>query len=137
MWGNIFLGILGLCAGFAVACGVFAFISMIGIPPRLAGRTHTAKHIHWYENMLMLGAGTANLIVVWELPVPGGRLILIVAGLFFGIFVGCMAVALSEVLKAVPAFLHRISLTKGIPALIASVAFGKLLGGILQFFFIK
>lgn len=134
MWWFILLAIIGLCAGFAVAGGIFAFISMIGIPPRLAGRTHTASHIHLYETVLMLGAAAGNFVTVWNLWLPGGRFTLGVTGIFSGIFVGCMAIALAECLKAIPVFLHRISLKKGLPFIVAAMALGKLCGALLSFF---
>lgn len=137
MFETIILVIIGVSAGFAVSCGVFAFISMIGIPPRLAGRTHTAKHISLYENMIILGGISGNLLTVLNPGIWGGTFILSLLGIFSGIFVGCMALALAEVLKAIPVFAHRISLRKGIPVLVLSAAAGKFCGAVYQFFFAK
>ena len=39
---NLLLIFAGVAGGFSIAGGVFAFIVMIGVLPRLAGRTHTA-----------------------------------------------------------------------------------------------
>ncbi|MCI5730549.1 MAG: stage V sporulation protein AB, partial [Eubacterium sp.] len=52
--------LVGLGSGFAVASGIFAFITMLGIIPRLAARTKTARHIVWYENMIVLGGTLGN-----------------------------------------------------------------------------
>jgi stage V sporulation protein AB len=131
----IFLIILGLSAGFAVSCGIFAFISMIGIPPRLAGKTHTAKHINLYENMIISGGTAGNFITVLNPWLIGKQLTLCLTGFFSGIFVGCMAVTLAEVLKAIPVFAHRISLKKGLPFILFSAALGKFFGAFYQFFF--
>ena len=51
----IFLSFIGLASGFVVAAGIFAFITMLGIIPRLAQRTGTADHIYGYEWMIILG----------------------------------------------------------------------------------
>lgn len=131
---TILLTVLGLSAGFAVSCGIFAFISMIGIPPRLAGRTHTAKHISLYEDMIIAGGALGNVVVVLKPALFGGKLLLGTFGVFSGIFVGCMALALAEVLKAIPVMAHRISLKKGLPVLIIAVAAGKFFGALYQFF---
>lgn len=131
----IFLAVVGVSAGFAVSSGIFAFISMIGIPPRLAGRTHTAKHIHLYENMIILGGTLGNAAAVFTPSLLGGNVLLVVFGIFSGIFVGCMALALAEALKAIPVMAHRISLRKGLPVLIVAVAAGKFFGTYYQFFF--
>ena len=57
MWqGQIFVGMVGLCGGAVVATALAAFIIELGIIPRYAGITHTAKHILLYEDCLMLGA---------------------------------------------------------------------------------
>ena len=47
--------LIGLASGFAVASGIFAFITMLGIIPRLAARTKTANHVVWYETMIIAG----------------------------------------------------------------------------------
>lgn len=131
---TILLTVLGLSAGFAVSCGIFAFISMIGIPPRLAGRMHTAKHISLYEDMIIAGGIWGNLVTVLKPPLIGGNFLLGIFGIFSGIFVGCMALALAEALKAIPVMAHRISLKKGLPVLIIAVAAGKFFGAVYQFF---
>lgn len=38
---QIFLGFTGLCAGGIIAAGVYAFLAIIGVFPRLMGRTGT------------------------------------------------------------------------------------------------
>ena len=137
MFQMILLAIIGISAGFAVSCGVFAFISMIGIPPRLAGRTHTARHISLYETMIILGGILGNLVTVLNPNIFGGKVILCSFGFFSGIFVGCMALALAEALKAIPVFAHRISLRKGMVLLVLATAAGKFCGSLYQFFFIE
>ena len=47
------LGFFGLCSGFAVAAGVFAFITMLGVVPRLASRTRTGKYTKIYETIIV------------------------------------------------------------------------------------
>ena len=45
---NLLLILAGAAGGFSIAGGVFAFIVMIGVLPRLAGRTHTGWAYWWY-----------------------------------------------------------------------------------------
>ena len=52
---KILLGWVAFGAGFAVAGGFIAFISLIGIVTRLAGITKTADHIPVYENSMAMG----------------------------------------------------------------------------------
>ena len=42
------LGFLGICFGIVVASGVVAFIISLGIVPRYAGITRTAKYVRIY-----------------------------------------------------------------------------------------
>ena len=42
---QVILAFAGLSAGGVIAAGIFAFLVMIGIFPRLIGKTKTRKHI--------------------------------------------------------------------------------------------
>lgn len=62
MWiRNLFLTVYGLSAGALTAAGFLAFLSMIGIIPRLAAMTKSIKYARLYEDFIALGgiAGTA------------------------------------------------------------------------------
>lgn len=53
---QLILAAVGLAAGGIISAGVFAFITIIGLVPRLAARTKTAKHVRLYEDIIVLGA---------------------------------------------------------------------------------
>lgn len=55
-WGSLFLVLIGLSAGTVVAGGLFSFIVELGVIADFADRTHTANHILFYEDMVLLGA---------------------------------------------------------------------------------
>ena len=55
-WRNVFLALIGISAGMVVAGGVFSFIVELGVISDFADRTHTAKHILFYEDMVSAGA---------------------------------------------------------------------------------
>ena len=137
MWiRHIFLGLFGFAAGIAIAAGTFAFIIMIGIVPRIAARSKTAKHTLGYENAILLGGLSGDIFSVFlDLQIPGGRPLLILYGFCAGIFVGCVAVALAEILKALPIFFRRVHVKEGLPWLILFMAIGKMLGSFFYFFF--
>ena len=61
---QIFLGVLGLCAGFTVASGMVGLIIGLSIVPRYAGITRTADKILLYEDFTMLGATLGNMAMV-------------------------------------------------------------------------
>lgn len=130
---QILLGILGLSAGMAAAAGLFSFISGLGVVSDFADRTHTGDKILLYETSTALGGIIGNIFIVYQIPIAYGRWVLPVFGLFAGIFAGCWAMALAEILNIFPIFIRRIKLYKCIPYLILAMAIGKGLGALLFF----
>ena len=105
----IFLpGVVGLASGLAVAGGMFALLIALGVIARFAGKTNTASWVLYYEDAAAL------------------------FGLFSGIFTGTWAMALTEIVDAVPVFTRRIHLKEGIPWLILAMALGRSLGAWLH-----
>lgn len=129
---NIMLIVIGLSSGFAVSGGVFAFITMIGIIPRIADRTETAEYILLFEDMVILGGLLGNSLYIYEWNVHLNIIGNIFFGFFSGIFVGCLAVALAEVLDVIPVFARRANLKMGISVLILALAIGKFAGSLYQ-----
>ena len=127
---QVILAFAGLSAGGVIAAGIFAFLVMIGIFPRLIGKTKTRKHILLFDTMIILGGILGNAVDLYEIPVlMGGKLFLGVFGFSVGVFVGCLA----ETLKTVPVIVRRIHLAVGFPYLILSIAAGKLAGALIYF----
>ena len=136
MWiKHIFLSLFGFTAGLSIAAGTFAFIIMIGVIPRIFGRSHTGEHIMCYENAVLLGGVIGNILSVFlDLRIPLGRPLLIIFGFCAGIFVGSVAVALAEILQALPILFRRVRVKEGLPWLMVFMALGKMVGGFLYFF---
>lgn len=130
----LILAIFGLCAGGIIAAGVFAFLAIIGVFPRLIGKTKTRNRIYLYETVIILGGALGNALDLFEFPIPlGGTPVLAVFGLCVGIFVGCLVMSLAETLKTLPVINRRIHLSVGIQYLILSIGIGKMLGALLYF----
>lgn len=81
----MFLALIGISAGMVVAGGVFSFIVELGVISDFADRTHTAKHILFYEDMVSAGAVLGNLFQIFEVHLPGRSIFLGIFGLFGGI----------------------------------------------------
>jgi stage V sporulation protein AB len=136
MWVNQFvLAIIGLSSGLLVAGGIFSFIVSLGVVSDFADRTHTGNHILLYENAIMLGAVWGNAVSMYGVPVLKSDVLLGLFGVFAGIFVGCWAMALAEILNVFPIFVRRVKLVKCIPYIILSIAIGKGIGAVVYFFF--
>ena len=136
MWvKQILMAILGLSAGGIVAGGLFGFIVSLGVVADFADRTQTADHILLYEDTVALGGILGNVLYTYRVVVPGVSCLLPIFGILSGIFVGCWAMALTEILNVFPIFTRRINLTKGISYIILGIAIGKGIGSLVYFFF--
>lgn len=131
---EVVLGFIGLSAGGIIAAGVFAFLAIIGVYPRLIGMTHTKRHVILYETMIILGGVLGNISDIYEFPIGfGGNIILLIYGLGVGIFVGSLVMSLAETLKALPVVSRRINLGVGLQYIILSLGIGKLIGSLVFF----
>lgn len=136
MWiKQIFLAVLGLSSGFGVAGGMFALLIALGVLARFAGKTHTADYVLCYENAAIIGGIFGNLFSIFEFPIPVGMVGVVFFGTFSGIFVGAWAMALTEIVNTVPIFSRRIRLKTGLPWIIFSMAFGRMIGAFLYAFY--
>lgn len=135
MWAaQILMAVIGLSGGMVVAGGLFSFISGLGVISDFADRTHTGEHIMLYEDSVALGGILGNIFFIYHIAVPYGAWIVPLFGLFGGIFVGCWAMALAEILNVFPIFVRRVKVLKGIPYIILGVALGKGIGALIFFF---
>ena len=135
MWTTqILLAAVGLSAGAAVAGGLFAFIVELGVVADFADRTHTANKILFYESCVALGGIIGNIFYVFRLDLPAGTWFLALYGILAGIFAGCWAMALAEILNVFPVFIRRSRVVRYLTAFVLSIALGKGLGACLFFF---
>ena len=136
--------------GLLSSGGVFTVFVTVGIVPRFADKTHTGNKIIWYENCIVAGTilgclcsvykenikevgGLAALftVPVWEF---WQGLLLAVFGIFAGMFVGCFAIAIAEMLDTIPIFTRRVKLGKGIGIVMLFLALGKTVGALYYFY---
>lgn len=148
---GIFLGVIGSSFGLLASAGVFTVLVSVGLIPRFAGKTHTSKKVFLYEEMVVCGTITGGLVSIFEKRLKIGEWILsrhllsetvwqglgnglvAVYGLFAGMFVGCLALAIAEMLNSIPIFARRIGFRHGLGVAMLAVALGKLCGSLLYF----
>ncbi len=154
MWiKQLFVGIVALDAGILVSGGVFSVLLAVGLIPRFAGKTGTAKYIILYEEMVILGTIAGCLTSVFEpfvqigtLAAGGQRIgflllrvllwiVLILYSTFAGVFVGSLIIAIAEMLDSIPIMTRRIGLRHGLGIMVSSLAFGKLVGSLIYFIY--
>ena len=117
----------------AIAAGVFALITKIGIIPRLADFTHTTAHVTSYEMVVLCGALFGNILTTFPFSLSLPVWIMGIFGLFSGIFVGCLATALAEALNVTAVFTRRLRLHTGIAWIVLAMALGKVFGSLIYF----
>jgi len=125
--------ILGFGSGAVISGAVFAFISVIGVVPRLAQKTNTKKFIPLYEEAIMFGGilGCVEGFFSFSLPLP--RVAVAALGFCTGVFYGCLAVSLAEVLNVIPILTRRTKLGQGMFFFILAIALGKLTGSVIYY----
>ncbi len=127
------------CFGALASAGVFTVLSSVSLIPRFAGKTRTGGEIQVYENAVILGTIWGGIISLPKQPfiilLPGWLSLglLVITGVFSGMFVGCIALAVAEMLDSFPIFFRRIKLKKGISLIVFVIALGKLAGSMLYF----
>lgn len=132
---KILLSILiGFSIGVIIAGAVFSFIAIIGVVPRLAQKTKTQNYIKLYEEVIIIAGiwGALTIFIDFKINLP----VILVAflSLCLGVFIGCLAVSLTEVLNVVPILTRRISIDKGLKIFMLAIAIGKLIGSLMYFF---
>lgn len=148
---KLLLAIVGLGAGILVSAGVFTVLLSVGLVPRFAGKTHTGGKIFLYEEMVVFGTLVGCLASVFpgavifcrewlqeRMDESGAFGCLVLAtealtGLFAGIFVGCLALAIAEMLDSIPILTRRIGFRHGLGLMVLSIAMGKAVGSLLYF----
>ena len=126
-------------SGIGVAAGTFAFLLVIRVIPRMLQKAGLEQKVIYIENMVVKGVlfGTLFSLFFWKkkwLFALLGRALLTIFGISAGIFNGCIAVALAEILDTFPIFFRRLHLNEGlIDCLLFVMAIGKMVGSLFYF----
>ncbi len=140
MISSIFQGIIGFCFGVLAASGVLTVLTAVGLVPRYVGRVHEAKHILLFENLIILGTMSGTFISLFGRFFAGsgwgilGMGMESLYGVFSGIFVGTLALAIAEMLDSFPIYFRRVRLGGGLRIILLAVALGKMTGAFLYFY---
>jgi len=125
--------VIGFGSGLIIAGAVYAFITIVGVVPRLAQKTQTAGKIKVYESALALGGIFGTLAGIFQFYLPVGHVGVVALAVFKGIFIGCLAMSLAEVLNVIPIMARRTRLQRGMFFLVLAIAIGKLIGSLMYF----
>ncbi|WP_019154369.1 stage V sporulation protein AB [Robertmurraya massiliosenegalensis] len=130
-----FIIFIGLAGGLAVGSGFVAFLTVLGIIPRLTQLTKTMKMIIGYQWAVVFGAVVGGFVSLRDWTMHFSPYTLIPLGVAGGVFVGMMAAALTEVLNVFPILAKRIGLEEKIVILMMAFVFGKIFGSLYQWLY--
>lgn len=140
---EIIMMIAAIGFGMLVSGGVLTVLISVGLVPRFVQRTQTARHELLFENCIILGAASGCLFSIFAPQLHLGRVaggaVTAVWGLFCGIYEGCVALAIAEMLDALPIFERRMKAGKNqrpnsMRPVITAVALGKMTGSLWYFY---
>lgn len=135
---SILVMLIGLAGGLAVGSGFVAFLTVLGVAPRMTQLTKTQRFIHYYEWAIISGAQLGAWASLYSFSFDQSPLWLIPIGLAAGTFIGMLAAALTEVLNVLPILAKRIGVVDRIVLLLMAIALGKMCGSLFHWiFFIK
>ncbi len=108
IWISLLEALIGFAAGIAVGGGLVAFLTLLGVIPRLIQLSKSDAFIKSYIASVIIGSLFGIYMsfadITWNQPV----VLLIMWGLFHGVFNGMLAAALTEVLNVFPILSKRI-----------------------------
>lgn len=134
--GKVLLGLfIGLSSGFAVGAGFVAFLTVLGVIPRLTQLTKTMQFIHFYEVAIVAGVMIGTWLGLQEVRLWWTKWLLIPVGLADGVFNGMLAAALTEVLNVFPILAKRMGIQEKIIYLMMALVFGKVTGSLFQWIY--
>lgn len=124
--------VIGFAGGLAVGAGFVAFLTVLGIIPRLIQLSQTEKFLRVYSSCVIAGVLFGTYLtftpLIWHQPV----IILLLFGGLHGIFNGMLAAALAEVLNVFPILFKRIGVEGFLLWLLMALVFGKVVGSLFQ-----
>lgn len=134
----------GAIFGAATSAGVIALLTKLGLVPRIIARLQLANWVMPLECAISLGAfvgcvtsiGRQKATLFAEIAPNGWQVaFMILVALCCGIYVGCQAMALAEILSTFPILFRRAKLQVGLRCAVVSLALGKLVGSLWYFIF--
>lgn len=123
---------IGLAGGLSVGLGFVAFLSVLGIIPRLTQLSKTISKIQWYEWAVVIGAVSGAIASMGDPHLGLSPYWLVPFGLTGGIFVGMLAAALTEVINVLPILAKRIGVQGKMVSLLMAIVLGKIFGSLFQ-----
>lgn len=129
---NVLEIIVGFAGGIAVGGGFVAFLTLLGIIPRLIQLSKTSHLIRVYIFCVIIGTQLGTYLSFTNIHFDQHTVLLVIWGSFHGIFNGMLAAALTEVLNVFPIISKRIGMRHYLLSFLMAIVFGKIAGSLFQ-----
>ncbi|WP_186578307.1 stage V sporulation protein AB [Aquibacillus kalidii] len=124
--------LVGFASGLLVGTGFVAFLTVLGIIPRLIQLSKTISYVKPYEASVIIGVLFGTYLSFADVTFHISTIFVIIWGSFHGVFIGMLAAALTEVLNVFPLLTKRIGMDNHIIWLLMAIVFGKICGSLFQ-----
>jgi stage V sporulation protein AB len=125
----------GLASGLVIATAFTSFITILGVIPRIATKLNIKEYYFALGNSVTAGVLVGSILYLFEPFIKMPTILTIVVSLCFGIFIGCLALAIAEVLDVMPILNRRVHFKRAISFFIIAFSFGKMLGAFCYWIF--
>ncbi len=134
---KLLLILIAFGGGLTVGSAAAAFITILQIVPRLVQITNTRRHIKIYELTITISFVLFAVIYFSKFHISLPKIIVILIGLFFGIFIGLLSSALAEVLNVIPVMSKKLKIKENLKYIICALMGGKVAGSLYFWLFYK
>ena len=124
------VGLVSALTGIVIGNAFAAFITLLGIVPRLIQRSRTKEMITLYQISLSLGMPVFSLLYFFDVTLKLNKYFSIILGLIFGTFLGLFTSALAETLNVIPVLSGKFDLGDYLLYIVISIALGKVFGSL-------
>ncbi|WP_041607634.1 stage V sporulation protein AB [Halobacteroides halobius] len=133
---GLLLILIGLGEGIVVGTALIAFLLVLDVIPRVIRFSDGCREqIIIYQWLIILGVFIAINLQLYDVRLPQfyflNYILVIVCGLVFGIFIGLLAGALTEVLKVLPVLSRRLKMEEEMKILLVIIILGKTIGSLI------
>ncbi|MFC4404301.1 stage V sporulation protein AB [Gracilibacillus xinjiangensis] len=124
--------VIGFGTGIMVGSGFVAFLTVLGIIPRLVQLSKSGEFLHSYQASVIIGALLGTFLSFTSITFSFPSFLLILWGLLHGVFVGMLAAGLTEVLNVFPILMKRLGIDRELLWLLMAIVIGKIVGSVFQ-----
>ncbi|ENH97387.1 stage V sporulation protein AB [Gracilibacillus halophilus YIM-C55.5] len=124
--------VIGFGSGFVVGSGFVAFLTVLGIIPRLVQLSKSSHALKLYQIAVIIGAMVGVYITFTDTTLSLPIIFLMIWGFIHGIFIGMLAAALTEILNVFPLLMKRLGIDEAILWLLMAIVIGKICGSLFH-----